>query len=154
VERALEGDHRRPLRVQPRELDGVLDRFGARVEERRLGRAAERRALDQPLGELDVGLVRDYGEVGVREARDLLRRGLDDPRMAVADVQTADAAGEVDEDVAVDVRDRCASCATTGRAIVFAFATTRRLRSRISAERGPGIAVRMSIVLVVATGPD
>jgi hypothetical protein len=48
----------------------------------------------------------------------------------------------------------CASCATTGRAIVFAFATTRRLRSRISAERGPGIAVRMSIVLVVATGPD
>ena len=32
----------------------------------------------------------------------------------------------------------------------LAFAITRSLRARISAERGPGMAVRMSIVLVVA----
>ena len=45
------------------------------------------------------------------------------------------------------------SWATIGIAIVFAFAITRSLRSRIAAERGPGIAVRMSIVFVVATEP-
>ena len=45
------------------------------------------------------------------------------------------------------------SWATIGIAIVFAFAITRSLRSRIAAERGPGIAVRMSIVFVVATDP-
>ena len=43
-----------------------------------------------------------------------------------------------------------ASCATIGSTIDFAFAITRDLRSRIAAERGPGIAVRISIVFVVA----
>ena len=44
------------------------------------------------------------------------------------------------------------SCATIGSTIDFAFAITRCFRSRISWERGPGIAVRMSIVFVVAIG--
>ena len=50
---------------EARELDRVLDRLGAGVEEGRLGGAGERRALEQPLGERDVDLVRDDREVGV-----------------------------------------------------------------------------------------
>jgi len=43
---------------------------------------------------------------GVAEALELLLRRLDDSRVRVADVQAADAAGEVDERVAVDVGER------------------------------------------------
>ena len=105
MEAALEGDHRRPARVAARELDGVLDGLGARVEERGLRRAGERRHREEPLGVLDVDLVRDHREVGVEEARGLLLDGGDDTWVGVADVETADAAREVDESVAVDVGD-------------------------------------------------
>ena len=118
MEAALERDHRRALRVRARELDRVLDRLRAGVEERRLRRPGDRRPLEQPLGELDVGLVRDDREVGVREALELLLRRGDDLRVRVADVQAADAAGEVDERVAVDVgeqRAARASAATIGK---------------------------------------
>ena len=109
MEGALERDHRRTLRVEARELDGVLDRLGAGVEEGGLGGAAERRERQQPLGELDVRLVRDDREVRVDEAGHLLGRGLEDARMRVAHVQATDAAREVDEDVAVDVGERGAA---------------------------------------------
>ena len=69
----------------------------------------ERRAGEQALGELDVRLVGDDREVGVDEAAELLCRRLDDARMRVTDVEAADAAGEVDEDVAVDVGERRAA---------------------------------------------
>jgi len=78
------------FRVGARELDRVLDRLGAGVEERRLRRAAERRQLEQPLGERDVDLVRDDREVGVAEALELLLRGLHDARVRVPDVEAAD----------------------------------------------------------------
>ena len=54
VEAALEADHRRPLRVRARELDRVLDRLRAGVEERRLHRPGDRRGRDEPLGERHV----------------------------------------------------------------------------------------------------
>ena len=105
VEGPFERDHRRPLRVGAGELDRVLDRLGAGVEERRLRRACEGRKSEQPLGERDVHLVGDHGEVGVEETRCLLLDGRHDSRVRVADVEAADAAGEVDERVAVDVGD-------------------------------------------------
>src|SRR3546814_2375673 len=46
------------------------------------------------------------GEVGVEEALRLLHDRLDDARVGVTDVDDADPAREVDEHVAVDVRDR------------------------------------------------
>ena len=52
------------------------------------------------------GLVRDHREVGVEEPLGLLDDGVDHPRVPVAGVDDAHASGEVDEDVAVDVRDR------------------------------------------------
>ena len=103
VERALERDHSGALRIGAGELDRVLDRLGAGVEERGLDRPGDRDERRQPLRHGDVRLVRDDREVGVAEALELLVRGGDDVGVAVADVQAADAAGEVDEDVAVDV---------------------------------------------------
>ena len=66
---------------------------------------------------VDVDLVRDDREVGVEEARGLLLDGLDDVRMRVADVQAADAAGEVENvlpSTSVSVEPR-PSAATIGR---------------------------------------
>ena len=106
METTLEGDHARATGVQPGELDRVLDRLGARVEERGPGRAGNRDERAQALRELDVGLVGDDRVVGVKEALGLVDDRLDDRRMGVTGVDDADAAGEVDEDVPVDVRDR------------------------------------------------
>ena len=69
-EAAVEGDDRRAARVRARELDRVLDRLGARVEEGRPQVASNRDELDQPLGKGDVVLVRDDREVRMREALD------------------------------------------------------------------------------------
>jgi hypothetical protein len=105
VEAGLERDHRGPARVQPCDLDGVLDRLGAGVEERGAGRAGERCERAEPLGHGDVRLVRDDREVGVHELGCLLLDRLDGAGVAVTDVDDADAAREVDERVAVDVGD-------------------------------------------------
>ena len=102
MERALEADHGLAPGVGPRELDGVLDRLGARVEEGGLG-PGDRGQLGEPLGELDVDLVGDDREVGVREAGHLVLRRCDHLRVGVADVEAADAAGEVEVRVVVDV---------------------------------------------------
>ena len=103
VEGSLEGDHRRALRGGARELDRVLDRLGARVEECCTLLARDRRQLEQPLGKADVVLVRDDREIGVREAFRLLADRLHHAGMRMADVHAADASGEVDERVPVDV---------------------------------------------------
>ena len=106
MERALEGDHTLPLRIEACELDRILDRLGAGVEEGGACLAGDRRERTEPLRKLDVALVRDDGEVRVQETVRLLGDGLDHARMVVADVRDADATDEVDERVAVDVRDR------------------------------------------------
>ena len=70
------------------------------------------------------------------------------------DVRDADAADEVDERVAVDVRDgrRLArGRRTIGSWTISGRATACRSRSRISRLRGPGISVRISITRVAAT---
>ena len=99
------------------------------------------------------GLVRDDREVRVEEPRGLLGDRLDDPRVGVAGVDHADAAGEVDEDVAVDVRDRRVLGALGEDRQVDDqrdARSARSSRSRSARERGPGISVRISIVLVAA----
>src|SRR5207344_712724 len=77
-------------------------------EERGLLGAGDRRPLDQPLGQLDVGLVRQDREIGVEEPVDLRVEGRRDARIPVAHVQAADATGPVEEGVAVDIGDRAA----------------------------------------------
>ena len=78
MEGALERDHAGASGVQARELDRVLDGLGAGVEERCARLTGDRRERAQPLGELDVRLVRNDREVRVEEASGLLRDRLDD----------------------------------------------------------------------------
>ena len=106
MERTLEYDDGLTPRVQARELHCVLDRLRAGVEERAARLAGDRRQRAQPFRELHVALVGHDREVGVQEALALLDDRSDDSRMVVTDVRDADPADEVDERVAVDVRDR------------------------------------------------
>ena len=126
VEAALVRDHGGTAGVQARELDRVLDRLRPGVEERRAGRAGDRDERAQPLGEGDVRLVRDDRVVRVEEALGLLGHRGDDARMRVTGVHDADPAGEVDEDVPVDVRDR----RVLGRSRVDREVHTERRRDR------------------------
>ena len=62
-----------------------------------------RREPVEPLGQLDVGLVGGDREADVGEPVELVADRLDHARMAVAGVDHADAAAEVDQPVAVGV---------------------------------------------------
>ena len=106
MEAAVESDHRRTLRVRARELDRVLDRLGARVEEADAELARDRSQRDQSFGEAHIVLVRNDREVRVRKAGHLLLGRFDHARVRVADVHTTDTTGKVDEGIAVHVGDR------------------------------------------------
>ncbi len=71
----VEGDDRLPAGGVPGDLDRVLDRLGAGVEQRRALLVGARRQLVQLLGDRDVPLVRRDHEAGVGERRHLLLDG-------------------------------------------------------------------------------
>ena len=95
----------RPPGRLARDLDRVLDRLRAGVREHRLRRTVDRRERVQPLGELDVRLVRRHVEARVRVELCLTLDGGDHLGRGVADVQHRDPRREVDQPVAVDVLD-------------------------------------------------
>ena len=102
----VEDDDRRPAGRDARDLDGVLDRFGAGVDEQRaLLTAATGREVRESLAHLDVRLVHPDEEALMKVAVGLLLDRLDDGRVAVTGVLAADAAREVDVRTPVDVRD-------------------------------------------------
>ena len=105
MEAAFESDHRRAPGRQTRELDRVLDRFGAGVEKGHPGRPRDRRCSDQPLGNSHIDLVRNDCEVGVQEEPRLFAYRFDHLRMGVTNRETSDSAREVDKAVAIDVGD-------------------------------------------------
>jgi hypothetical protein len=91
------------------DLDGVLDRLGAGVdEEHALGRRPGR-DRGEPLGHGHVALVHADGEAQVLELRRLPLHGLDHARVRVADVHHGDADGPVEVARAVGVPDVAAS---------------------------------------------
>ena len=109
VKRVVEDDDRRSPRGDTRDLDGVLDRLRTRVDEHRpLLPAAARRQLRQPATDIDVRLVRPDHEALVEIAVGLLVHRGDDRGEAVTGVLAGDAAREVEEHAAVDVRHSCA----------------------------------------------
>ncbi len=106
VERVVEDDHGGPAGRGPRDLDGVLDRLRARVEENRallLPRA--RGELGEPAADLDVRLVHPDHEALVQVAVDLLMDRGDRRRQPMAGVLATEPAGEVDVLATVDVPD-------------------------------------------------
>ena len=106
VEAAVEDDHRRAPRRVAGDLDGVLDRLGAAVQQDRLLLlAAARRELGEPPADLHVGLVRPDHEALMEIAVDLLVNRLPDRRVPVPEVEAADAAGEVEVLAAVRIPD-------------------------------------------------
>ena len=106
VEGVVEDDDRGPPGRDARDLDGVLDRLGARVQQDRLLVVATAgRELGEPAADLDVRLVHPDHEALVQVLVDLGVDRLDDGRQRVAEVGAAEAAGEVDVLAPVGVPD-------------------------------------------------
>jgi hypothetical protein len=104
----VERDDGHLLREVARDLHGVLDGLGARVEERRALLVVAGGELVELLGDGDVVVVGGDGEARVREGVELGGDGLDDARVGVADAGHGDARAEVDDRVAVGVDDDAA----------------------------------------------
>ena len=103
VEAARECDDRRTFGVNARDLDRVLDRLGAGIQEDRLlGKVTRRRGVE-PLGEVNIGLVGEHMKTGVRKQLALLGDGLHDAWMPVPGIEHGDAGREIDESPAIDV---------------------------------------------------
>jgi hypothetical protein len=105
VKSVLEADDRRPAGRVARDLDRVLDRLGAGVDEEGALVVGPGRDAVQPLGQRDIGFVGRDRERGMGQAIQLGADGGQHVRMAVSDVQRADPAGEIDEAVVVGVGD-------------------------------------------------
>ncbi len=106
VECPVEDDDGRPARCDPRDLDGVLDRLRAGVEQNALlVGSTTGRELGEPPADIDVRLVDADHEALVEVAVDLLVHRSDGRWKAVTRVLAAQAAGEVDVAAAVDILD-------------------------------------------------
>ncbi len=104
VEGVVEDEHGGPARRGTRDLDRVLDRLRARVDEQGLLLGARaRRQLAEPAADLDVRLVEADHHALVQVAVDLLVDRSNHRRVAVAQILAADAACEVDVRAAVGV---------------------------------------------------
>ena len=101
MEAAAERDDPGPAGKSARDLDRVLDGFGAGRDQHGLGRALDRGKRVQPLGEAHVVFVRRDLEADVAERLKLLLDGGDDFRMLMAGIDHGDAGGEVDIALAV-----------------------------------------------------
>ena len=108
MERVVEDDDSLAAGRGARDLDGVLDRLRARVDEHRaLLPGSARRELREAAAHLHVRLVRPHDGALVQVAVGLVLDRLDDRGVAVAGVLAADTACEIDVGLPVDVRDTC-----------------------------------------------
>ena len=105
---ALETDNRRPAGVFPRQLDGVLNGFGAAVGQDGLLAERSGRRLVQDLRQAHVRLVGRHQRTGMDVFRSLRLNGPHNRRRRVPNRQHADPAGEVDQRIAVGVENKTA----------------------------------------------
>src|SRR5678815_1316724 len=105
MERAGERQEMRASRRPSRELHRAFDRLCARVREEHARRRRYGRAVAQPFGEADLGLVVEVRAGHVDEETGLLLDRFHDLGMGVARSRDGDARGEVEELVAIDVVD-------------------------------------------------
>ena len=107
VESVFEGDDRGTLGIGAGDLDGVLYRFGSAVDEESFLGKLSRRDFVHALGEADVAFVGRDLDAGVEVFIELAADGLDDGLLAMTSVGAADASGEVDVAVAIDIFEPC-----------------------------------------------
>ncbi|MNI28178.1 hypothetical protein D3C73_819450 [compost metagenome] len=96
MEGAVEGDDSGSPSRAAHDLQGVLRSFCAAVGEHAADRVTDRNEAGQALHEVEVRRVGRGIERVVRQPCGLLTNGLDDARVAMAEVQYADAADKVD----------------------------------------------------------
>jgi hypothetical protein len=105
VESVLETDDGRALGVGAGDLDGVFDGFGAGVEKDGFLWKISGSEGVQLFRDGDVALVRSDGEAEMQVFLELRLNRSDYAGRAVANVEAADAAGEIEIAIAVDVFD-------------------------------------------------
>ena len=103
MEGVLEGDDGGPACRVARDLHRILDRLRARVDQHHLLVDCSGRDFAEALGQAHVRLVHQHVEGGVKHPARLLPDRLHHLGMVGARVERADAAGEIDVPVAVDV---------------------------------------------------
>ena len=103
VEGVFEANHSGTLGVSTGDLDHILDGFRAGIDEKGLlGEVAGADAV-HTLGQGNVVFIRRDLSASVQEPVYLLMNRRGDGGMAMSRIEAANAAGEVDEDVAVNV---------------------------------------------------
>ena len=105
VKRVLKADDRLPLRVRPRNLDRILDRFRARVHKQGFLRTPARRQRIQLLADRNVAFIGQHVKAGMQEAIKLATHRVNHRRSAMSGIEAADAAGKIDQAVAVNIFD-------------------------------------------------
>ena len=103
MEGALEDHDALTLLMGAGDVDGGLDCLGPGVHQDRLLREIARSELVEALGHLDERLVGRDDRAHVDQLGGLLLEGRHDPLRSVANRQDPDAAGQVDELIAVDI---------------------------------------------------
>ena len=107
VKAVLKGDDGLASRRRASDLDGVLNRFGAAIHQKRLFGSAAGRDVTEPLRQLDIRLGCHHMGTCVGVARRLSRDGRHHIRVAVANVERTDSAGEVEVYIAINVGYLC-----------------------------------------------
>ena len=103
VERIFKGNDGRALGISAGDLDSVLGGLSAGVDEQRFLSKISRRERVEPFADGHVAFVRQHIEAGVQELVELATNGFDDAGRAMACIEAADASGEVDEAIAIDI---------------------------------------------------
>src|SRR5262245_39207010 len=105
MKRAEEGDHARTPRVNSRQLQCRLDRFGTAIGEKHSFRRWTGRGLSQALRKIDLRLIVKIGPGHVDKFGSLILNGSDNFGMTMARGSHRDASREVQKAVAIDILD-------------------------------------------------
>src|SRR6266478_525937 len=103
MEGVLETDDGGTLGVGTGDLDGVFDGFGTGIDEDGFLREVAGSERVQFFGNGDVAFVGSDGEAKMQVLFELLADGGEEARRAVTNIETANAAGEIEIAIAVDV---------------------------------------------------
>ena len=100
---ALEGDDRLAAGGGARDLDRILDALGAAVRQDRFARPVDRHGSVEALGQLDIWLIGADQRREVQQLGGLRLDGGDHLGRAVAGVEHADPADEIDQRIAIHI---------------------------------------------------